>query len=649
MGQEVPLRLALVVSKLTNQFWLQKTTTLGFRRKHAEWIGWKHVLEEYGYPFDVFTDMDLENLPKLSRYSLIILPEVSMMNDLAAENIIEFVRRGGALIISSKWGPFWYPDGTERRNNQGQPTFPTDFTLMMGIDSPPMKDITSGGFFSHIELSHEIYRNLSDDEARIQLSTRSIGGGFNVLTDSIAVSKIRTGMGEVPGIITHKHGNGSCIYFNFQIGGIVADYENDVCGENEGTMQELPRREGWVAGECCILKKIMKNSIDYALKTNIGLVVRVWQGVNAAKTTMILTHDVDSKYGWNSGINTLEAEEEKRGLVSTWYVQPDSPEYTPNKNKLSTLIGKGHEIGLHGTDSYANTSEMQREVGILETFFPPGYKIKSERQHYLRRNRLNTLNEEALPLSVHEAELGFICSSTFPVYSRTEPQKANSGVKCYLPYYGVCWSTANQSLVEIPILILPITLQDVWVEESFLEELGARALKSHFLAKLWTLIFSHRYERKFLLKWIETFNYCYAKEVSFCLLTHPDNKYEDGTGSPSRAKNVYGSFLDYMLNKEGVAFFTVGNFAEWWIARETVTKNLDVKVDQTINRITAVIPKTEKQGITLLLELPNKKQVSSLLVNGKEWKAFAVEGNRAFVILPKSEEKLVVEAKLTMF
>jgi len=644
MDRGSSLRVALVISELTNRFWLQKTGSWMLRRKYAEWVGWKHALEEYGYPFDVIADSELEKLSNLLQYSIVILPEVSVMSDSAAENLVKFVERGGVLIISSKFGPFWHPDGTERVDRSGLPAYPPKFTDMMGVDKPPVEDLVKGGVFSYVDLGHGIYNDLSEEEVRIALAARSIGGGFNVLADSIIVSKIRTDANEVPAIVVHEYGDGMCIYFNFQIGGIVADYENDVQNEIEkdgSVAKELPRREKWTQGECYVLKQIMKNSLDYAFRKSHGCVVRVWQGVNAAKSVVILTHDVDSRYGQDSGIYNLKAEEKRRGFVSTWYFQSDSPEYSLDSNELSAMIDEGHEIGLHGTDSYENRSEMLHEKSILKSFCPPNYDVKSERQHYLRRVRLDNLDEESLPTHAYEAESGFICSSTLPAYSTTEPRKVNSGVKCYSPYYGTSWSAYHQSLVELPILILPLILQDVWIEQIFIEKLTA-LFKLKCLAKLWIWIFSRHFESKFLAKWIEIFDYCYRKNVTFCLLTHSDSKYEEGTGSPSRTKNLYGPFLDYILSKGRVFVTTAAKYAEWWKARREALRNL--MVDSLNGKIVARISKTEKPGITLLFEMA-RVDSPSLTINGKKWSSYFIEENRLFVTLPQSDSSLVIEVK----
>ena len=633
------LKIALVISEHARMFWLRSR----LRRKHAEWIGWKHIIEAYGYSYDIVTDSDLENASKLSSYSLIVLPEVSVMSDSAAENIIEFVKNGGTIIISSKWGPFWYPNGAERESSDGSPCYPSNFTKMMGIDSPPTGNIICGGIFTHIDATHPIYKHVSHSEAEIALSSRSIGKGFCVLADAIVVSKVSSDSIEVPAIITHNYGDGICVYFNFQIGGIVADYENDVCGEKaeEASVRALPRKNGCIDGECFVLKKMMKNTIDYALKWRYGLVVRVWQGIKAANSVVVLTHDVDTSYGWNIGISNLLLEEEKRGLVSTWYIQSDSKEYNIKSDKLFTLINKGHEIGLHGTESHNNVKELQNERDILESFCPD-YKIESERQHNLRRIRLKDLNEEVFPTHLYESQSGFICSSTFPVYSKSK-NKVVSGVKCYLPYHGVYWDSKRQRLSESSTIIVPITLQDNWIEENHLKDLKSY-LKFQRAAKLWELALESYYNGKTLQKWIQIFDYCYEQNVLFCLLAHPQSRFELGTGSPSIARGIYGAFLDYILKEDRVSIFSASKYAKWWKAREELVKNFEVIIFPANKKIIVKITRVERFGITLLFELPTGSTFSSLKINGITWCPFIVEGNGVFVVLPQSDHSLSVEA-----
>ena len=387
------------------------------------------------------------------------------------------------------------------------------------------------------------------------------------------------------------------------------------------------------------------------MNDSCGCVVRVWQGIDGAKSVILLTHDVDDEYGWRRGLFTLKAEEDKRGVVSTWYFQPDSLEYALD-TRIALLAEEGFEVGLHGTDSYMDSSEMIREADVIKSFCPTGYVIETERQHLLRRLRLKDLNEEAPTTILLEAEAGFISSSTLPAYSKDG--SSSSGVKCYLPYYGVYWDAQKRSFVELPLLIIPLLLQDVSVERVMLDKMTS-ALNFHLairrplhaFVKLVELIFKKSFEKRILEDWIKIFDYCYEKSVPFYLLTHPNSVWKDGTGSPGRARNIYGRFIDYMLSKGRVHFTTPAAYARWWSARRKVMKDLVVSSDRSGNSITIEIPKVEESGIGLLIDLPSGSRINASMMNGEKMDPSFKEGYGVIVMLPRSDEKSVVEVSYT--
>ena len=60
------------------------------------------------------------------------------------------------------------------------------------------------------------------------------------------------------------------------------------------------------------------------------------------------THDVDTQYGFEKGIDMLRKIEANHGVNSTWTIIPKSREYEIDSNKLMQLQEQGNEIAVHG-------------------------------------------------------------------------------------------------------------------------------------------------------------------------------------------------------------------------------------------------------------------------------------------------------------
>ena len=63
---------------------------------------------------------------------------------------------------------------------------------------------------------------------------------------------------------------------------------------------------------------------------------------------VIMTHDVDTRVGYEYGLSKFVEMERKEDLVSTFNIVADSYEYNISKDFVKSLIKQGFDFGMHG-------------------------------------------------------------------------------------------------------------------------------------------------------------------------------------------------------------------------------------------------------------------------------------------------------------
>ncbi|MGC9003929.1 MAG: beta-galactosidase trimerization domain-containing protein [bacterium] len=100
--------IAILFSRNTRDLYVKNSLFL------REWEGWCSALLENSIPFRVITDDDI-NLERLSRYQLLILPDIACLSDKQVSVIKEFVRKGGKLVATGETS--LYDETGERRED----------------------------------------------------------------------------------------------------------------------------------------------------------------------------------------------------------------------------------------------------------------------------------------------------------------------------------------------------------------------------------------------------------------------------------------------------------------------------------------------------------------------------------------------------
>lgn len=163
-----------------------------------------------------------------------------------------------------------------------------------------------------------------------------------------------------------------------------------------------------------------------------------WFWPQDTESAVILSHDIDTKYCFNEGLERLRALEKKRRYHSIWLVRPGD-RYELDSKKLRRLAEDGCEIGLHTIDeAFKNKKILSAQKRFLEEKI--NKKVFGVRNHCLVR--------EVLKTQAIEKESGFLYESNIPDTDNCVPHFENRGCTFFYPY----------TLKDM--LIFPLTLHD---------------------------------------------------------------------------------------------------------------------------------------------------------------------------------------------
>lgn len=231
------------------------------------------------------------------------------------------------------------------------------------------------------------------------------------------------------------------------------------------------------------------------------------------------THDIETKYDFERGIDLLRGVEEEHGINSTWAVAPRSRNYEVNVETLKRLEELGNEIAVHGMyhdGRFAFVGKKEREERIKkgrESLRSMGFKAEGFRTPWLHRTR------DLIPLLEKHR---YVWDSSFPDTDPSTIGYEGTGCSTVFPFYPLL--EENGTYRYSTILELPITIpQD------------------------WALIHSLGYSNEEVLKlWKEKVDYVEDIGGLALFLTHPSH-YD--MGNPKRLW-IYDEIIKYVLEKE---------------------------------------------------------------------------------------------------
>jgi len=163
-----------------------------------------------------------------------------------------------------------------------------------------------------------------------------------------------------------------------------------------------------------------------------------------AKYAAVITHDVDTKYGLEEGIDLLRNVERKYRVRSAWNIPIGC--YKINPEVLKGLVSEGCEIGSHGYQHYGRLifdSDNKMVKGLQES---KQFLTKASRSQ-IKGFRAPLLQHSKRVLQASE-NAGFLYDSSLPaweVHSRTDGNPHGIGTVYPL--------IVSDQLVEIPVTL----------------------------------------------------------------------------------------------------------------------------------------------------------------------------------------------------
>lgn len=249
------------------------------------------------------------------------------------------------------------------------------------------------------------------------------------------------------------------------------------------------------------------------------------------------THDVDTQYGFEKGIDLLRNIEKKHNLRSTWTIVPRSREYKIDVNILKDLQNQGNEIAVHGLyhdGKFAYISSEDRNERIKL-----GKEILMNMMLNINGFRAPWANRTRDMISFLEKH-GYTWDSSYPDTDPSTIGYEGTGCSTVFPFFPLIYENGGYRYSKV--LELPITIpQD------------------------WTLMNSLKYsDDKVLELWKGKVDYIESIGGLALFLTHPDS-YD--MGNPDKVW-IYDEIIKYVKAKDPI-IGTCREISDIWRKFET--------------------------------------------------------------------------------
>ncbi len=246
---------------------------------------------------------------------------------------------------------------------------------------------------------------------------------------------------------------------------------------------------------------------------------------------VIMTHDVDTKSGYEFGMRKFVEIEKKHDVVSTFNIVPESLEYNLEKDYIKEVVSAGFDIGMHGLhhdgkfvylapeDQKTRTTRAAEIAKDLDV--PLGYRAP-----YLHRTK---------QLIQYLTENNYDWDSSFPDTDESTVGYADTGCRTVFPFYPL-WND-GKSWQRSPVLEIPVSMpQD------------------------WTLLYYYKMSENEMMKvWKKKMEYIKSKGGLAVFIIHPD---PEDLGHPKRLK-LYDEVLK-MIDDADPEWFTCSSVSDKW-------------------------------------------------------------------------------------
>jgi len=247
---------------------------------------------------------------------------------------------------------------------------------------------------------------------------------------------------------------------------------------------------------------------------------------------VIMTHDVDTREGYEYGLSKFVEMEKQEDIVSTINMIPSSPAYDLDPDLVTNLIRDGFDIGMHGLHHdgkfafLSNDGQRARIFGAAKRAKELNLPSKGYRAPWLHRTK---------KMVSYLTEAGFEWDSSFPDTDDSTPGYAVTGSRTVFPFYPLYRD--GETWKQSPMLEIPVSMpQD------------------------WALLYYYKLSEESILRvWKKKMEYIKSKGGVAAFIIHPD---QEDFGHPKYHK-AYKSVLKIIKDADP-ELITCSDLAKRW-------------------------------------------------------------------------------------
>jgi peptidoglycan/xylan/chitin deacetylase (PgdA/CDA1 family) len=172
---------------------------------------------------------------------------------------------------------------------------------------------------------------------------------------------------------------------------------------------------------------------------------------------VVMTHDVDTRVGYEYGMHRFVEFEKKEDIVSTFNIVPSSSDYSLSKDVVDSLVSEGFDVAMHGLHhdgKFAFLAEHDQRLRI-ETAAARARELGLTTLGY--RAPLLHRTKEMIKLLT---EAGFDWDSSLPDTDDSTVGYATTGCRSIFPFYPIYRSGGEW--VRSRMLEIPVSMPQDW-------------------------------------------------------------------------------------------------------------------------------------------------------------------------------------------
>lgn len=172
---------------------------------------------------------------------------------------------------------------------------------------------------------------------------------------------------------------------------------------------------------------------------------------------VIMTHDVDTRIGYEYGMQRFVEFERREDMVSTFNIVPNSFDYELSRDVVKSLVSEGFDIGMHGLHhdgKFAYLAEEEQR-GRIETAAARAKELGLTSLGYRAPLLHRTKKMVELLTSA-----GFDWDSSFPDTDDSTVGYATTGCRTIFPFYPIY--KKGTEWVRSPMLEIPVSMPQDW-------------------------------------------------------------------------------------------------------------------------------------------------------------------------------------------